>query len=77
MNMDRLYLSITLFISLYLILTIVQPGFIYNHRQDCLRPFGIGYKNTSVLTLWLVSILLAIFSYFIVIYLYHLRNEWF
>lgn len=77
MNIDRLYLSVTLFISLYLILNVVKPEFIFNNKQNCLRPFGIGYKNTSVLCLWLVSILLAIFSYFIVIYIYHLRNEWF
>jgi hypothetical protein len=77
MNIDKLYLSITLFISLYLIVNTIQPDFIYNHRQNTLRPFGIGYKNTSILTLWLVSILLAIFSYFIVIYVYYLRDQWF
>ncbi len=77
MNVDKLYISITLFISLYMIVHTVKPSFIYNHRQNCLRPFGIGYRNTTVLSLWLVSILLAIFSYFIVIYVYHLQDKWF
>lgn len=77
MNIDKLYLSITLFISLYLIVVITKPGFIYDHRRNCLRQFGIGYRNTTVITLWLTSILLAIFSYFMVIYVYHLRNQWF
>lgn len=77
MNIDKLYLSITLFISLYMMVITLQPSFIYNHRQKCLRPFGVGYKNTTILTLWIVSILLAIFSYFIVIYIYHLQDKWF
>ena len=77
MNIDKLYISVALFISLYMIVITIKPGFIYNHRQNCLRPFGIGYKNTSVLTLWVVSILLAIVSYFIVIYVFHLQNKWF
>lgn len=77
MNIDRLYLSITVFISLYMMITIFQPSFIYNHQMKCLRQFGIGYKNTTILTLWLVSILLAIFSYFIVIFVHDLQGKWF
>ena len=77
MNIDKLYLSITLFISLYLIVVITKPGMIYDHRRNCLRQFGVGYRNTTVITLWLTSILLAIVSYFIVIFVYHLQNRWF
>ena len=73
MNIEKLYLSITLFISLYMIVIISKPPFIYNHNQNCLRQFGVGYKNTTVFTLWIVSIFLAIFSYFIVIYIYYLN----
>lgn len=77
MNIETLYLSITLFIVLYMIVIISKPTFIYNHTQNSLRPFGIGYRNTSVFTLWIVSICLAIFSYFIVIYIQHLQGLWF
>jgi len=77
MNIDKLYLSITLFVCLYMIVIIIKPNFIYNNRQNCLRQFGVGYRNTTVLTLWIVSILLAIISYFIVIYSFHLQNQWF
>ena len=77
MNIDKLYLSVTLFMCLYLLVGIVKPSFIYDHHRNCLRQFGIGYRNTTVLTLWLTSIFLAIFSYFIVIYVYYLRNQWF
>ena len=77
MHIDKLYLSITLFIFLYLIVIIIKPSFIFNHKQNSLRPFGIGYKNTSILTLWIVSICLAIFSYFIVIYIYNIYGYWY
>jgi len=77
MSVDKLYLSIFLFVLLYSIVNIVQPSFIYNHQQKSLRPFGVGYKNTTVLSLWLVSILLAIISYFIVIYYLNSLNMWF
>ena len=76
-NIDKIYLAIIIFVTLYLLVNILQPNFIYNHKQNCLRHFGIGYRNTTILSLWLVTILLAIFSYFIVIYMYHLKNLWF
>jgi hypothetical protein len=77
MDLDKLYLSIFLFVSLYSIINILQPSSIYNHQQNTLRPFGVGYKNTTILSLWLVSILLAIFSYLIVIYYLNILNMWF
>uniref|UniRef100_A0A6C0KWM4 Uncharacterized protein n=1 Tax=viral metagenome TaxID=1070528 RepID=A0A6C0KWM4_9ZZZZ len=77
MSVDKLYLSIILFVSLYSIVNIIQPNFIYNHQQNALRPFGVGYKNTTILALWLVSILLAIVSYFVVIYYFNVMNMWF
>ena len=76
-NIDKIYLAIFLFITLYFLINIVQPNFIYNNRENCLRHFGIGYRNTTILSLWLVSILLAIFSYFVIIYIYYLKNQWF
>lgn len=77
MSVDKLYLSIFLFVSLYSIVNIIQPNFIYNRQQNALRPFGVGYKNTTILSLWLVSILLAIISYFSVIYYFNVMNMWF
>ncbi len=76
-NVDKLYLAIILFVTLYLLLNIIQPSIIYDHQLNCLRQFGIGYKHTTIVTLWLATILLAIFSYFIVIYVYYLKNMWY
>lgn len=76
-NIDKIYLAIFLFVSLYLILNIIQPDAIYDHQRNCLRQFGVGYKNTTVISLWLATILLAIFSYFSIIYIYNLQNMWY
>tara|TARA_Y100000385_G_scaffold277979_1_gene325698 strand:+ start:564 stop:803 length:240 start_codon:yes stop_codon:yes gene_type:complete len=76
-NLSRLSLSIILFIVLYTIVNFIKPEFIFDNKKDTIRSFGVGYKNTTVFTLWLVSIFLAIFSYFIIIYYYQSRNMWF
>lgn len=71
--MNRLFLVICIYIFLYGIVVMFQPDIIFNNKNDCLRQFGVGYKNTSILPLWLISILFAIISYFIVLYILHIR----
>jgi len=61
---------IFLYLILYILINYFSPNIIFNN--DIVRPFGVGYVNTTILPLWLVSILLAIFSYIFVIYLNHL-----
>ena len=43
----------------------VQVSFI--NENGTLKHFGIGYKNKTIFPLWLISILYAIISYFIVL----------
>ena len=74
---DKLYLAIVIFLSLYLIVVSIRPDFIFDNKKNTLRQFGVGYKNTTILTLWIVTILLAIFSYFIVIYIHYIKNMWY
>ena len=73
MDISRLVMIMFVFILLYSLIVMFRPSIIYNNQFDYLRPFGVGYKNTTILPLWLVSILLAIFSYFIVLYFLHVR----
>lgn len=72
-QINRLFLVILIYIILYGIVISLQPDIIFNNKYDCLRQFGVGYKNTSILPLWLISILFAIISYFIVLYILHIR----
>jgi hypothetical protein len=60
-------ISIFIFIITYSLLMIAKPSIIYN-KDGSLRQFGIGFKKKTILPAWLISILLAIFSYFGVLY---------
>jgi hypothetical protein len=62
-----------LFLIIYSLVYILKPKFLFN-SDDSLREFGVGYKNKTILPLWLISIVLGIFCYFSVlvfIYFYH------
>lgn len=71
--LNRLTIVIFLFIILYSIIVFLKPEMIFNNKTECLRQFGVGYKNTTIVPLWLVSILFAIISYFLVLYILHIR----
>lgn len=59
--------AIISFIILFSMIHIVQPKFIYK-RDGSLREFGVGYKNKTILPLWLLSIILGILIYVFVLY---------
>jgi quinol-cytochrome oxidoreductase complex cytochrome b subunit len=71
--LNRLTIVIFLFIILYGVVVFLKPEMIFNNKSDSLRQFGVGYKNTTIVPLWLVSILFAIISYFLVLYILHIR----
>jgi|UniRef100_A0A6C0ES28 hypothetical protein len=73
LDVNILFVVIIVYISLYSLIIFFKPSIIYDRYKGSLRQFGVGYKNTTILPLWLVSILLAIISYFIVLYVIHLR----
>ena len=56
-----------LFVGLYVIIIKLKPGFLYNH-DGTLRNFGVGYKNRTVIPVWLLAITLAILSYLGILY---------
>jgi quinol-cytochrome oxidoreductase complex cytochrome b subunit len=70
---DTFTLIVILYLILYSLITFFKPNFLFDNENDLLRPFGVGYNNTTIMPLWLCSIMLAIFSYFIILYLLHLR----
>ena len=65
--MNYLTFSIAIFILLFAIIQSMKPSFLYN-ADGSLRPFGIGYRKKTVVPLWLVVILLSIFTYSVAIY---------
>lgn len=59
-------ITIIIYIILYSVVVILKPAFVYND-DGSLRNFGIGYKKKTVIPIWLVSICLAVISYFTVL----------
>ena len=59
--------SILLFISIFGIVQIIKPAFLYK-PDGSTRDFGIGYKNKTIMPVWLFSIILGILSYLFVLY---------
>jgi len=60
-------ISIILFILCYSVINYFKPYILYK-KNGIMRDFGIGYKNKTILPCWLLSILLAIMSYFSILY---------
>jgi hypothetical protein len=73
LDATRLILILLVYFIGYGFLVWLKPAILYDSSKTGLRPFGVGYKQTTILPLWLVSILLAIFSYFVVLYFIHMR----
>ena len=59
--------SIIIFLVIFGIIQMLQPSFLYN-IDGSLREFGVGYKNKTILPLWLFAIILGIMSYVFVLY---------
>ena len=59
--------SVILFSIIFILVQIMKPGFLYK-RDGSVREFGIGYKNKTIMPVWLFSLILGIMSYLVVLY---------
>jgi len=59
--------SIFVFLCIFGIIILMKPNFLYN-RNGSIRQFGVGYKNKTILPIWLLSCILGILSYLIVLF---------
>jgi uncharacterized membrane protein YidH (DUF202 family) len=57
--------SISLFLIIFGIIQLMIPAFLYNN-DGSLKEFGVGYKNKTILPVWLLAIVLGILSYCLV-----------
>jgi hypothetical protein len=60
-------ISIILFVIMFGIIVMIKPAFLYN-KDGSIREFGIGYRNKTILPIWLLSLILGIVSYLIVMF---------
>ena len=42
------------------------------YEDGTLKEFGLGYKNKTILPIWLVAVVVAILSYMVVMYVGYL-----
>jgi hypothetical protein len=64
---NKLNVSILLFVLLFSVLHYFKPAIVYT-PEGGFRQFGLGYKQKTVVPIWLVAIFLAILSYISVMY---------
>jgi hypothetical protein len=64
----KLSIAILFFIFIFTGIHTVKPGFIYT-EEGGFRPFGVGYRDKTVVPIWLASIAIAILSYWAVLWL--------
>ena len=65
---NRLSVSVLFFLIIFAFIHYMKPAFIYNDKGG-FRQFGIGYKQKTVIPIWIVSIVLAILCYLLVFFL--------
>ena len=68
--------SVIIFMFLFMIIILTKPAIIFN-KDGTFRNFGIGYSKKTVIPIWLVTIILAIISYFFIILLIDNRSNLF
>ena len=67
-------IAIVLFIVIYGSIQLMKPSCFYN-KDGSIREFGIGYRNKTILPIWLLSLVLGILSYLAVIYYINYYNK--
>ena len=58
--------AIILFVTIFSMIQLSKPAFLYN-TDGSIREFGVGYKNKTILPIWLLSIVLGILCYLAVL----------
>lgn len=62
---NKILATFILFLSIFCLTMLIKPGFVFN-RDGSIKEFGLGYTNRTVLPIWILVIVFAILSYFII-----------
>lgn len=63
---NKLNVSLLIFLILFFMIHYMKPTIVYDENGE-FRPFGVGYRHKTVIPIWLVAIITAIFSYLFVL----------
>tara|TARA_B100001758_G_C18353134_1_gene581062 strand:- start:62 stop:319 length:258 start_codon:yes stop_codon:yes gene_type:complete len=72
-NKNLSLVSIIIFLIVFTLVIILKPKIMFD-RNNIPKKFGLGYKNKTILPIWLFIIIIAIFSYLFVLYLANLNK---
>ena len=64
---NQVLVSILLFLMFFFLIQYDKPSFLYN-ADGSIRKFGVGYKNKTILPVWLFSLILGILCYIFIKY---------
>ena len=53
--------------AVFFLIQVIKPAFLYND-DGSLKQFGLGVRQKTVIPIWLITLILAIFSYLFVLY---------
>jgi hypothetical protein len=59
-------IAIFLFLILFSLVHVLKPGIAYT-SEGGFREFGLGYRKKTIIPIWIIAIVLAIFSYLFVV----------
>ena len=59
--------AIILFLIMFVSIQMMKPACLYN-TDGSIREFGVGYRNKTIMPIWLLSLILGILSYLFVMY---------
>lgn len=59
--------AVVIFIAIFGFIQMLKPTCFYN-RDGSVRSFGVGYKNKTILPIWLLSLVLGLLCYLGVLY---------
>ena len=63
---QKVNFAIGIFLFLFILIHWFKPSISYD-LDGAFRPFGVGYSDKTVVPIWIIAIILAIFSYLAVL----------
>ena len=67
-NRNPTMFALLLYCIAFVAIVLTKPQFLFLPNGS-LRKFGIGYRNKTILPLWLTAIILGIFSFMLTLYI--------
>jgi len=67
-NSSPVVFALLIYCIAFTVIILLKPHFLFLHN-GAIRKFGIGYQKKTILPLWLLSIILGIFSFMITLYI--------